>query len=181
MLFALAHPQRLARLILTTPMGYHPDAGAVPGYAEPDPKAVREANLAVLREPTYDNVKMRLERIVFDPSVIEEESIRVRQRFYNDPAVNAVQRELMTRYLGGAAPKRHAVTDAMARRIAAPTLVYWGEKNFVPPAVGQHLARQIPNATFFCAPATGHWAQFENFELHNREALRFLGSKERPL
>ena len=103
----------------------------------------------------------------------------MRQAFYSDPAINAVQRELMTHYLGGAEPLRHAVTDAMARCIAAPTLVYWGEKNFIPPAVGQHLARQIPNAQFFCAPATGHWAQFENFEVHNREVLRFLAEKEK--
>lgn len=174
MLFALAHPQRLSRLILTTPMGYRPD-----GFVEPDPKPIRESNLAVLRDPNYDNVKARLARIVFDPSIVGEESVRVRQTFYRDPAINAVQRELMTHYLGGADPQRHVVTDAMARRIAAPTLVYWGDKNFVPPAVGQHLARTIPNGRFFSAPATGHWAQFENFEVHNREVLRFLTEQAR--
>ena len=171
MLFALAHPKRLGKLILTTPMGYRPD-----GHADPDQKATRESNLAVLREPTFENVKMRLQRIVADPSVVEDESVRVRQRFYSDPAVNAVQQQLMTHYLGGEDPKKHAVTDAMAKKISAPTLVYWGEKNFVPPAVGERLAKQIPNGKFFCAPATGHWAQFESFELHNREVLRFLGA-----
>jgi 2-hydroxy-6-oxonona-2,4-dienedioate hydrolase len=175
MQFALSHPHRLSKLILTTPMGYRPD-----GYVEPDPKPTRESNLAVLREPTYANVKARLERIVFNPSVVEEESIRVRQAFYSDPEVNAVQRELMTNYLGGSEPKRHTITDELARRIAAPTLVYWGEKNFVPPPVGERLARQIPNARFFCAPATGHWAQFESFEIHNREVLRFLAGEKSP-
>ena len=175
MLFALKHPKRVSRLVLTTPMGYRPDEG----YTESDPKPLREANLAVLREPTFENVKKRLERIVHDPAVIEEESVRVRQRFYADPAVNAVQRELMTHYLGGEEPKRHVVTDAMARKIAAPTLVYWGEKNFVPPAVGERLARQIPGGRFFCAPATGHWAQFESYETHNREVLRFLAQDEK--
>lgn len=174
MLFALAYPERLAKLIVTTPMGYRPDPGAVAGYVEPDPKPLRESNLAVLREPTYANVKLRLERIVHDPSLVSEESVRVRQVFYRDPAVNAVQRELMTHYLGGAEPQRHVVTDAVARRIAAPTLVYWGDKNFIPAAVGEHLARQIPQGRFYCAPATGHWAQFESFEAHNREVLRFL-------
>jgi 2-hydroxy-6-oxonona-2,4-dienedioate hydrolase len=177
MLFALQHPRRVSHLVLTTPMGYRPDEG----YVEPDPKPLREANLAVLREPTYENVKKRLERIVHDPGVIEEESVRVRQRFYADPAVNAVQREVMTHYLGGEDPKRHVVTDAMARKIAAPTLVYWGEKNFVPPPVGERLARQIPGGRFFCAPATGHWAQFESYEAHNREVLHFLAQKELAL
>lgn len=180
-LFALKYPARVSRLILTTPMGYRPDPGAVPHYVEQDPRHVREANLAVLHEPTYENVKARLERIVNDPSVVEEESICVRQAFYNDPAVNKVQRELMTHYLGGVEPKRHVITDELARRIGARTLVYWGETNFVPRSVGEHLARQIPNAVFFCSPKTGHWAQFEHFEVHNREVLRFLGAKERSL
>jgi 2-hydroxy-6-oxonona-2,4-dienedioate hydrolase len=178
MLFAVAHPQRLSKLIVTTPMGYRPDLGAVPGYVEPNPLPLRENTLAVLREPSYANIKSRLERIVFDPSVVTDESIRVRQSFYNDPAVNAVQRELTVNYLGGAEPQKHAVTDAVAKRISAPTLVYWGDKNFIPPAVGMHLARTIPKARFFSAPATGHWAQFENFEVHNREVLRFLTDKE---
>lgn len=181
MLFALQHPERVSHLVLTTPMGYRPDEGAVPGYVEVDPAPLREANLAVLREPTYENVKQRLQRIVFDPAVIEEESVRVRQRFYGDAAVNAVQRQLMTHYLGGEEPKRHVVTDAMARRIAAPTLVYWGDKNFVPAAVGERLARQIRHGRFFCAPNCGHWAQFESFELHNREVLRFLSMEEHVL
>jgi 2-hydroxy-6-oxonona-2,4-dienedioate hydrolase len=173
MLFALAQPRRVARLILTTPMGYRPD-----GYEEPDPKAVRESNLATLREPTLANVRARLERIVANPAVVEDESVRVRQHFYSDPAVNAVQRQLMTHYLGGPEPKRHLVTDPMARRIAAPTLVYWGDKNFVPASVGERLAQQIPNGAFFCAPKCGHWAQFESHELHNREVLKFLAVKE---
>lgn len=177
MLFAAAHPARLRKLVITAPMGYRPDTG----YVEPDPTPLRESNLAVLDDPNYDNVRARLARIVFDPSVVDEESVLVRQAFYRDPAVNAVQRRLMTHYLGGAEPRRHVVTDAVARRIAAPTLVYWGERNFVPPSVGQHLARTIPNARFFCSPATGHWAQFENFEAHNREVQRFLQEKERAL
>ena len=170
--FALAHAKRVNKLILTTAMGYQPD-----GHAEQDMKATREANLAVLAEPTFENVRKRLERIVFNPAVVEEESVRVRQAFYNDSAVNAVQRRLMPHYLGGPEPRRHVITDEVARRIAAPTLVYWGEKNFMPPPVGERLASQIPNAKFFCAPATGHWAQFENYEIHNREVLRFLGGQ----
>ena len=173
MLFALAHPRRLGRLILTTPMGYRPD-----GSEEPDQKATREANLATLRDPSFSSVKARLQRIVADPAVVEDESVHVRQRFYSDSAVNAVQQKLMTHYLGGPEPKRHVVTDAMARRIAAPTLVYWGDKNFVPAAVGQRLAGQIPDGRFFCAPNCGHWAQFESHELHNREVLDFLAVKE---
>ena len=43
MRFALAHPSRVRKLVITTPMGYRPDAGTVPGYAEGDPAPLRRA------------------------------------------------------------------------------------------------------------------------------------------
>jgi 2-hydroxy-6-oxonona-2,4-dienedioate hydrolase len=174
MLYALTKPERVSRLILTTPMGYRPDAGAVPGFVEPDLSLLRETTLQVLADPSDENIRARLARILADPSIISDESVKVRAAFYRDPEVNAVQRRLITHYLGGPEPQRHIVTDALARRIRAPTLVYWGEKNYIPAAVGEHLARTLPDGSFYCAPNTGHWAQFENHEIHNREVLRFL-------
>jgi 2-hydroxy-6-oxonona-2,4-dienedioate hydrolase len=66
------------------------------------------------------------------------------------------------------------VTDAMARRIAAPTLVYWGDKNRTPPALGEHISATIPRGRFHCAADTGHWAQFESADEHNEVVTRFL-------
>lgn len=174
MQFALRHADRLDRLVLTTPMGYRPGPGVIPGYAERDPAPLREKSLDVLRNPTMEKVRERLARIVADPASLTEEAVAVRHALYNDPAVNAVQQRFIAQYLGGEAPLRHAITDEMAKRIAAPTLVYWGDRNPEPPAVGEKLAQLIPGARFFCAPATGHWAQFENHEIHNREVLDFL-------
>jgi len=69
---------------------------------------------------------------------------------------------------------RYLVRDAEARKISVPTLVYWGDKNTVPPSVGRHLADQIPVSEFVSAPDTGHWAQFESAPLHDETVLRFL-------
>jgi 2-hydroxy-6-oxonona-2,4-dienedioate hydrolase len=173
-LVAMRHPQRLRNLILTTPMGYTPDAGTVPGWTPPDFTKLRENSLECLRNPTMDALRKRVERIVHNPAVVTDEAIAVRHSFYNDPALNEAQRQVITHYLGGAAPQRHALTDALLRTIRAPTLVYWGEFNLTPPALGRRMAEQIPNARFHCAANTGHWAQFENFEEHNAVALEFL-------
>lgn len=173
-LFAIRYPERVQRLILTTPMGYRPDEGSVPGYVAADMLPLRASSLKVLEDPSLENIRIRIERIVANPALVNDEAVAVRHIFYNDPAVNAVQRELMTNYLGGEAPQRHTLTDALAAKIALPTLVYWGEKNATPPELGQRLASVIPNAEFFCAPDTGHWAQYENHEIHNRTVLRFL-------
>lgn len=174
MRFALSHPERLSRLILTTTMGYTPDEGAVPGYVEPDWSANLESSLEVLRDPSFDNVRSRMARILADPSRLTEEAIRIRQALYSRPALAEVQMRFIREYLGGGAVWQHAITDALARQIVAPTLVYWGEKNRTPPALGQHLARTVQNGRFHCAADTGHWAQFESAEEHNRVVTAFL-------
>jgi 2-hydroxy-6-oxonona-2,4-dienedioate hydrolase len=174
MRFALQYPERVRTLILTTPMGYKPDAGTVPAYPEQDMTRLRENSLEVLRNPSWDNIRSRLERIVNDRTVITDEAIAVRHAFYNDPELNAVQQQMIANYLGGEAPRKHVMTDELAARIAAPTLVYWGDKNNPPPPVGARLAAVIPGAKFFSAPDTGHWAQFENYAIYNREVLTFL-------
>ncbi len=175
MLFALQYPERVEKLILTTATGYVPDEGSVPGYRPPDRSANRDQTPAFLDDPSEANIRKRLELIVFDPSIVTDEAVAVRCAIYRDPAINRVQREVLRSYLGGAGPLRHSITDAVASRISKATLVYWGEKNRPGAEVGRRLASVIPNAEFYCAPSTGHWAQFENSDQHNRVVLNFLG------
>lgn len=171
---ALRHPERVRNLILTTVQGYRPNPGSVPGYVEPDPKPSQRQSLAILREPTFEGVRMRLARVLANPERLPDEAVAVRHKFYNDPAVNRAQQQLVSHYPDGEAILRYTVSDEMAARIQAPTLVYWGDKNTTPPALGQRLAQSIPNARFVSAPDTGHWAQFESHEMHNREVASFL-------
>jgi 2-hydroxy-6-oxonona-2,4-dienedioate hydrolase len=107
--------------------------------------------------------------------LITDEAVALRAAIYRDPEVNRVLRDVMRNYLVGAAT-RHSITDAIASRINRPTLVYWGEKNRPGSEVGQRLASMIRSARYHCAPDTGHWAQFENFEEHNRIVLDFLSA-----
>lgn len=174
MRFAIEHPDRLDKLVLTTPMGYEPAPASIPGYAEPDLSGLLESSLEVLRDPSTANIKGRLARILADPSKLTDEAVAVRRAFYNDPAVNAVQREVISHYLGGEAIRRYRITDDVAAQIKAPTLVFWGDKNITPPAVGRRLSEVIPDGRFVCAPDTGHWAQYEAHQMHNREVAGFL-------
>jgi 2-hydroxy-6-oxonona-2,4-dienedioate hydrolase len=174
MQFALQAPARVDRLVLTTTMGYTPDAGTIEGYVEPDWSANLASSLEVLRFPTYENVRTRMERILADPSRLTDEAIRVRQALYQQPALSTVQQQFITEYLAGHAIRRHIVTDVVAKRIAQPTLVYWGERNRTPPALGLRLSQQVRNGRFHCAADTGHWAQFESAAEHNRVVSAFL-------
>ncbi len=175
MQFALRHPQRVGRLVLTTTMGYAPDAGTIPGYVEPDWAANLPSSLEVLRNPSFDNVKTRMARILANPAqVLTDEAVRVRQALYRQPALAAVQAGFITEYLAGSTIRRHTVTDALARHIGAPTLVYWGDQNRSPPSLGQHIARQLQHGRFHCAANTGHWAQFESADEYNAVVTAFL-------
>jgi 2-hydroxy-6-oxonona-2,4-dienedioate hydrolase len=171
---ALRHPGRVRQLVLTTTMGYTPDAGAIPGYVEPDWAQNLASSIEVLRNPSFDNVHTRMARILAKPERLTDEAVLVRQALYRQPALAAVQQEFITEYLSGNTIRQHLVTDAMARAIAQPTLVYWGDKNRTPPALGQHIANQVQNGRFHCAADCGHWAQFESAEEHNQVVTQFL-------
>ena len=175
MQFALRHPGRVRALVLTTTQGYLPDAGAVLGYAEPDWSQNLPTTLEALRNPSFENIKIRMARIVADPARLTDEAVLIRQRIYARPDLARAQEAFNREYLEmGPASRAHMVTDAMARRIACPTLVYWGDKNRTPPALGQHIAATIPGGRFHCAADTGHWAQFESADEHNAVVTRFL-------
>lgn len=175
MQLALRHPERVCALILTTTQGYVPDEGAVPGYMEPDWSQNLPSTLKALHNPTFENIKIRMARILADPLRLTDEAIAIRQKIYSQPALAKAQEAFNREYLGmGPASREHVVTDAMARQIACPTLVYWGDRNRTPPALGQHIANTIPGGRFHCAADTGHWAQFESADEHNAVVTRFL-------
>ncbi|MDD2610215.1 MAG: alpha/beta hydrolase [Giesbergeria sp.] len=176
MQLALQHPHRVRQLVLTTTMGYAPDPGAIAGYVEPDWAQNLPSSLEVLRQPTFENVHTRMARILANPDSLTDEAVLVRQALYSDPALAVVQQSFITEYLSGQSIRQHLVTDALARQIAQPTLVYWGDKNRTPPALGQHIARQVQNGHFYCAQNCGHWAQFESAPEHNRVVTQFLQS-----
>lgn len=177
MQLALTHPARVNRLVLTTTMGYRPNENSIAHYVEPNWAANVASSVEVLQNPTYENVRSRMTRILAKPERITDEAILVRQALYQQPALAEVQQKFITEYLSGQIIKKHVMTDALANNIQQPTLVYWGDANRTPPAFGQHIAQQVKNGQFFCAEDTGHWAQFESAITHNRVVTQFLLGK----
>lgn len=174
MQFALRHPEKVRRLVLTTTMGYAPDDGAIDGYIEPDWAANLPSSLEVLRNPSFENVRTRMARILANPDSLTDEAVLVRQALYRQPALAAVQQQFIAEYLAGENIRRHMMTDALAAHIKQPTLVYWGDKNRTPPALGLHISRQVRDGRFHCAANTGHWAQFESADEYNKVVTGFL-------
>ena len=178
MQLAIQHPEKVDRLVLTTTMGYRPDAGAIPDYVEPHWAANLPSSIEVLNNPSFENVRTRMARILAKPERLTDEAIQVRQTLYLQPALANVLKQFITEYLSGETIQKHTVTDALAKKILAPTLVYWGDANRTPPALGQHIADQVQQGKFYCAEDTGHWAQFESADIHNQVVTDFLLSKD---
>lgn len=174
MQLALQHPERVNRLVLTTTMGYKPNPDLIPGYVEPDWTANLPASLSMLNDPSFDNVRNRMGRILANPELLTDEAVLVRQAIYQRPELREVQLKFITEYLSGNVITKHTVTDELAAQIRQPVLVYWGDKNRTPPSFGQHLANTVQNGRFHCAANTGHWAQYESADEHNRVVTEFL-------
>ena len=190
MCLAREHPPRVRKLVLTTATGFTLNVpGAERRPPPPPPPAAGEtprprpiADEALIN-PTYENVFNRMRGLVADPQRITEELVRIRMKIYGIPHVAQSMLKATAAYrdarLGGESPaSKHCFGEKELAEIKAPTFVYWGERNVTSPAVGEALARAIPGARYYCNPDTGHWAQYEYADVHNREVLRFLTGDE---
>jgi pimeloyl-ACP methyl ester carboxylesterase len=65
------------------------------------------------------------------------------------------------------------------RRIDAPTLVVWGERDAITPlALGQELTAVIAGARLITLPEAGHNPMWERAEAFNDEVLSFLSARD---
>ncbi|HLH24543.1 MAG TPA: alpha/beta fold hydrolase [Chloroflexota bacterium] len=70
--------------------------------------------------------------------------------------------------------------QAKLARVAAPTLLIWGERDaIVPVELGERLARALPRARLVVLPGAGHNPMWDRADAFNRAVLAFL-AEERP-
>lgn len=169
---ALAHPERVDRLVLISGLPDHVQeklTGRLTKQAIETSAPVwlirlgnwllgRGVTEAVLQEIVYDHSKLT-------PAVIDR-AYRNRRRPGLIPPLMAQARALPLWEEGFA--KR-------LRDIGRPTLIIWGAEDEVfPPQVGRDMASVIPGSTFELLPQAGHIPQWERSDLVNPLLLRFL-------
>ena len=164
--FAVAHPDRVERLVLNT-------AGA--DKVRPDALAgLRASTLAAVEDPSWERVRSRLEWLMYEPSDVHDDLVHSRQQLYAAPEMKkGIERILCLHTVE--ARKKFAVTPEQWGTIAAPTLVLWTSHD--PTAavdVGEELAALIPGARFEVMKNCGHWPQFEDADTFNRIHIDFL-------
>ncbi|MEH6638093.1 MAG: alpha/beta hydrolase [Porticoccaceae bacterium] len=164
--FALTYPTRIERMVLNTTGG---------ATCNPEVMArIKTLTTAAVENPTWDNVKTRLEWLMADPATVTDDLVACRQAIYQQAEMPvAMQHILCLQEPDIRIPNN--LSDAEWAAITQPTLVLWTTKD--PTAdisVGRKIADFIPNAQFEVIADCGHWPQFEDHRAFNKIHLDFL-------
>lgn len=174
--FALAHPERVDRLVLAAPAGitnYPPlldellavlerAAHFVPGQLRPQRRVPSSVVRVMLRAifPSRADLATLYARAYLQTLASDEYPLHLR----------AVLRALR----GSAAlPLRHAASE-----VQAPTLIVWGDHDRVLPVAGARaLRKRIAAAEMLIYKDSGHCPMIDAAPRFNREVLRFLAGE----
>jgi pimeloyl-ACP methyl ester carboxylesterase len=165
MVFAMAHPERVTRLITVgEPAGSAADAGKAQG-----PLAVRGLNglmystvMKPSRKATYDSMKRIL---VAHPERVSEAMLDCCTASEQIPG--AIE-SWLTLIEDATGPNGGQLTYGLRPelgKLTMPVLMVWGEKDFFnPPSVGYEMAAKMPNGKVLTIPDAGHLAWLDQLD-----------------
>lgn len=162
--FAPKHPERLRTVILSAPGGRM--------LEEPQLDKTQSVGARAVSEPTFENVKKRLQVVIHDPELITDELVRVRQAIYSREGFSMANvsalREPETRW-------RNRVTDDDFAALPVPALMVWTDNEPTGDAAeGERLCGLIPDGEYLLIRGAAHWPQWEGAEEFNAAACAFL-------
>jgi 2-hydroxy-6-oxonona-2,4-dienedioate hydrolase len=153
-LFALAHPEKIASIILTGSSGLFENAM---GSSFP-PRS------------NYEFIKKKTEATFYNPEVASKELVDEVFDTVNDR--NKAIRVLAT----AKSAIRHNLSDKL-HEIKAPTLLVWGKQDIItPPFVGEKFKELIPHAQLVFIEECGHAPMMEHPETFNKLLEDFLNT-----
>lgn len=164
--FALAHPDRVERIVGMGPGGL---AANVLGPEQSEgARRLGEFMMAPSREAMQRWVDtMVANKAVLDDALIDE-------RLANALAPGALE-SAMAIFMSLAAHPEPVPLYARVRNIEAPTLITWGRDDRMLPVEGGLFGfRQMPNAELHIFSGCGHWAQVERKDDFERLVVEFL-------
>lgn len=152
LLYALAHPEKIASITLTGSSGLFENAM---GSSFP-PRS------------NYDFIKKKTEATFYDPAMASKELVDEVFDTVNDR--NKVIRILAT----AKSAIRHNLADKL-HEIKVPTLLVWGNQDIItPPFVGEKFKELIPHAELFLLDKCGHAPMMEQSAQFNDILEKFL-------
>ncbi|MCU1581334.1 MAG: 4,5-9,10-diseco-3-hydroxy-5,9, 17-trioxoandrosta(10),2-diene-4-oate hydrolase [Microbacteriaceae bacterium] len=163
---AIDHPDRVARIALNTM-----------GGTMANPKVMERLytlSMEAAENPTWERVRARLEWLMADPTMVNDDLIRTRQAIFQQPEwLIACQMNMALQ--NPEIRARNMLSDAELASIQAEALVIWTTKDPSGPVdEGKRIASLIPHSTLAVMENCGHWPQFEDAATFDRIHLGFL-------
>ncbi len=163
---AVNHPHVIDRLVLNTSGGWtaHPEVMA----------RIRALSNEAAHDPSWARIKARLEFLMHDKSMVNDDLIETRRAIYAQPGFTKAMQQIMC--LQEMDIRRaNMITAEQYQSIKAPTLVVWTSHDpTATPEEGKQIADMIPGAKFVVMNGCGHWPQFENAPEFNQLHIDFL-------
>lgn len=166
--FAAHHPDRVIASILTTP-------GDVTN--SPDRlNRTRESTMTAVRNPSIENVKYRLELLMFDKNDVTPELIEIRRQVYSQPGFERTAENILvlqdfeTRI-------KYAFNENWCSRIKTPTLILMTDHD--PTASIEEMKvvqKMIPNCEMKVIYDAGHWPMWEKPEEFNQITIEYFSN-----
>jgi 2-hydroxy-6-oxonona-2,4-dienedioate hydrolase len=165
---AVDHPNRVDRLILMSPAGLVATASNM--------ARIRAERTRAVEDPSWESIHAVFEHLIADEKNRIPDIIALRQAIYRLPATrDTIDRLLILQ--DPDARDRNLITEKEWESIEAPTLVVASGKDHGEyQSTARQVARLIPNADVLEMSEVRHWPHFEDPELFNDAALKFLRS-----
>lgn len=163
--YACEHPDRVRAIVLSGSMGL------VPLGAEARARVEAGAN-----NQSYEGVKGKLGRVIFDPALVTQDFVDEEFRINNSFGAKESFATL-GRYIG-----QRLDDDVVGDRLAKltpglPTLLLWGaEDKTVPLSAGEAAARLLPGARLVVLPKAAHTPYYERAADFNAVLCDFLAN-----
>lgn len=167
--FAQSHAERVRTLILSAP------GGRIVG--QPAMAKGRSVTRDAVDNPTFENVKTRLQVVIHNEDLISDELVRMRQAVYSREGFS----QSVGHILALQNPEirfRNRVTEKDYAALNVPTLLVWTDHEPTGGVdTGERLAALIPDGELLVIRDAAHWPQWEEPQKFNERVVEFLSTK----
>lgn len=165
--YAVAHPEKVAKLILVDPVGYHQEMPGLLAFAS-NP-LIRPFSRLMMPRALIDKATSE---VFGDKSKITPE---ISQRYFDFAMREGNRGSYIDVFTMMRSENDSPNLSSEIPNIKAPTLIMWGTKDeWIPPAHIDHWRRDLPTASFITFEGLGHVPMEEAPAMTAEQAIRFL-------
>jgi pimeloyl-ACP methyl ester carboxylesterase len=163
---ALDAPERVERVVLMSPAGLVATASNM--------ARIRAERTKAVEDPNWQSIKAMFDHLIAEERNRIPDVIALRQAIYRLPDTRESIDHLLI-LQDPEARERNLLSEEQWRSITAPTLVVASGKDYSEyENTARRVAALLPNSELLEMPNVKHWPHFEDPEVFNPAALKFL-------